>query len=140
MIYYEYLVIHHSASGRSVKAEEIRKWHKKKGWTDVGYHYIIEDDGTMRYGRPLQQMGAHAKGDGNRKGIGICVVGDNTKTKDQWSKDQKEALRILVHGFRTLMPHLKVVGHRDIAQNGTECPGLLLGELNRIVKEDWNGK
>ena len=47
------VIIHCSATpeGRDVKTETIRQWHLDKGWSDIGYHYVIELDGSINVGR-----------------------------------------------------------------------------------------
>ena len=49
-----------------------------RGWTTVGYNYVIVPDGQLRVGRPLWETGAHARGQ-NQDSIGVCVIGDNTR-------------------------------------------------------------
>lgn len=55
-------------------AETIRSWHLARGWSDIGYHYVVKLDGTIESGRPLHRVGAHVKGH-NDDSIGICYVG-----------------------------------------------------------------
>ena len=45
------IIIHCSATpeGRNVKAETIKKWHLDRGFSDIGYHYIIHLDGSISY-------------------------------------------------------------------------------------------
>jgi hypothetical protein len=46
----KYIIVHCSATpeGRDVKAEEVRRWHvEENGWSDIGYHWIIELDGEL---------------------------------------------------------------------------------------------
>ena len=57
-----------------IGVKQIRRWHKKRGFNDVGYHYIIRRDGTLETGRPIEKIGAHCKGQ-NRHSIGVCFVG-----------------------------------------------------------------
>lgn len=77
-----HIVIHHSAGKDSVTRDwdAIREMHLGKGWKDIGYHYGIEEEGSMTTvmtGRSLDNGGAHCPQQGmNRKGIGICVVGN----------------------------------------------------------------
>ena len=58
------VIIHCSATpeGRDVKMETIRDWHLKRGWSDIGYHYVIELDGKIVPARPLERVGAHCRG------------------------------------------------------------------------------
>ena len=61
------IVIHHTASptevrrtGKTVRVDAamIREWHKTKGWSDIGYHFVIMPDGLCEEGRPLYRPGA----------------------------------------------------------------------------------
>jgi N-acetylmuramoyl-L-alanine amidase len=58
-----WLVIHTAATRPSmdIGAKEIRRWHKAKGWSDIGYHYVIRRDGRVEKGRPDARVGAHVK-------------------------------------------------------------------------------
>jgi len=78
----KYIVLHCSATPVSmdVGVAEIRKWHKAKGWKDVGYHFVIKLSGKLEYGRPLQQIGSHVLGY-NRASVGICYVGGHGRQK-----------------------------------------------------------
>lgn len=62
----------------------IRDWHLKRGFADVGYHFVINVDGTVQNGRPLTHTGAHVQG-ANEGNIGICLVGRNEFTDKQYS-------------------------------------------------------
>jgi len=62
------IVIHHTASPTEVRrsgktvpvdAAMIREWHMTKGWSDIGYHFVIGPDGHCEEGRPLYRPGAH---------------------------------------------------------------------------------
>ena len=70
------IVVHCTATpeGRPVSVEEIDSWHKQRGWSQIGYHYVVQLDGTINQGRPLNISGAHVKGH-NKYSIGITYVG-----------------------------------------------------------------
>ena len=59
---------------RHVTVDDIRAWHIKRGWNDIGYHYIINRDGSLALGRPVEKIGAHCKGN-NGDSIGTCLIG-----------------------------------------------------------------
>lgn len=121
------LVIHHSASPKSITTGQIRHWHVKgRGWSDIGYHRVIEEDGSIHLGRDIGRVGAHCKGH-NHNSVGICVVGDNTKLDRQWSMTQIASLQDLVFGLKLVFPGVKIVGHRDLAN--TLCPGVDVQQL-----------
>ena len=71
------IIVHCSATreGQHIPVETIKKWHTEgRGWTDIGYHFYIELDGTIKKGRDIDKTGAHCKGH-NRNSIGICYCG-----------------------------------------------------------------
>lgn len=78
------ITIHCSDSphGRGDDINTIRQWHIARGFKDVGYHYVILENGTIQQGRPENVSGAHAKGYNNT--IGICLLGKATFTDEQF--------------------------------------------------------
>lgn len=95
------IILHCSATpeGTDYTVETIRKWHKAKGWSDIGYHYVIYRDGTVHNGRNVAIVGAHCEGH-NTGSIGICYIGgvakDSKTPKDTRTKEQKKGLCELV--------------------------------------------
>ena len=109
----------------NIGAAEIRDWHvNTNGWADIGYHYIIRRDGVLETGRPLDQIGAHAKGH-NTGTIGVCLVGgmsdagkpDCNFTTVQWASLEE----LVVDLLEQHLDIMKVIGHRDV-DDGKECP------------------
>ena len=117
------IVVHHSASPReTTTAALIDGWHRAREWDGIGYHYVIEADGRIVPGRPLDVVGAHVAGQ-NQLSVGICVVGDNTRSGEEWSGPQSRALGVLVTALDNVLGRpLMVVRHCDLA--ATQCPGL----------------
>lgn len=118
------IVVHCAATpeGRDVSTEEIRQWHLDRGWSDIGYHYVVELDGTVGDGRALERAGAHASGH-NKKSIGVCYVGGvdaNMEPKDTRTEAQKKALVELLTNLKTKFPEAEIIGHRDISEKA--CP------------------
>lgn len=109
------LVIHCSASkdGVPVSVETIREWHLARGFTDIGYHFVIDVDGAINPGRPVEEPGAHAKGF-NAHSLGICLVGGSTG-HGRYSQAQWDSLRDLVDALRTQYAANRIVGHRDLS-------------------------
>lgn len=117
----KFIIIHHSLTkdGLLADVEAIRKYHMDKGWTDVGYHYILEyvrDSRNARVyiGRMRQENGAHTIGF-NTKSIGICVVGNfDKKTLSPKEYKYKVLVRLILRimqGFD--IPVKNVIGHRE---------------------------
>lgn len=109
--------------GRDVRAEEIKRWHtKERGWNDIGYHYVIDLDGTIEPGRPIEVAGAHCTGH-NADSIGICYVGGcdaEMQPKDTRTEEQKASLITLLKYLVAKYPGAKIYGHRDFSSKA--CP------------------
>ena len=113
--------------GRDVRAAEIKRWHTAKppkgnGWNDIGYHYVIDLDGTVQPGRPVEEAGAHCSGH-NSDSIGVCYVGGCDKKmtpKDTRTDAQKAALITLLKYLVGKYPGAKIYGHRDFSSK--PCP------------------
>lgn len=123
-----FLVVHCSATKPSQDFDvgDIRRMHLKRGFFDVGYHYVIKRDGTVQPGRPLDRQGAHAAGF-NHLSVGVCLIGgvkesDGTTGEDNFTEAQWASLRTLLAELRTQFPHAEVLGHRDLPNVRKECP------------------
>ena len=96
------IIIHCTATpeGREHDVADIRRWHLKRGFNDIGYHYLIHIDGTIEEGRPINKQGAHCSKQ-NKGSIGLCYVGgmskDMKKAKDTRTQAQKDSLIKLMH-------------------------------------------
>lgn len=82
---HEGIVVHCSDSphGRGDNAATIDRWHKERGWSGIGYHYVILENGTIEAGRDIDKQGAHARGYNNY--IGICLIGTTAFTHAQFT-------------------------------------------------------
>lgn len=119
------IVIHCSATraGQDVRAADIDKWHKERGFAMIGYNYVVDLDGTVEVGRPLNKDGAHCNTAGlsgvsyNKHSIGICYIGGldaNGNPADTRTPEQKMALSKLVYQLMNEHPGIvEVIGHRD---------------------------
>ena len=58
------IIVHCSATpeGKAFSVADIRRWHLQRGFSDIGYHFVIYLDGSVHVGRPLAKAGAHCKG------------------------------------------------------------------------------
>ncbi len=120
------IIIHCSATqeGANFNVEDIRRWHKQRGFRDIGYHYVITLEGNIQLGRPIQEPGAHARGN-NQHSIGICYIGGldkNLKPKDTRTIYQKLALKLLISGLKEKFTDAEILGHRDLPNVTKACP------------------
>ena len=134
---WEGIIVHHSASDYG-DAVTFDKWHRQKGWDELGYHFVIDNgistlakrDGQIEVGSrwKKQKHGAHCRVDVNDDNhwnehyIGICLVGnfENSKPTEMQYKSLRQLLEFLQERYN--IPDSKVMGHRD-ADHGTLCPG-----------------
>jgi len=88
-------IIVHCSDSSFGDVETIDRWHKERGWSGCGYHYVItngiakkhdpydqELDGLIQKGREWKKIGAHCKGH-NHDSIGICLIGRHHFTAKQ---------------------------------------------------------
>lgn len=104
----------------------IQAYHQKsRGFSDIGYHYLIGQDGTVYEGREEHLVGAHTS-EHNMNNLGIAVMGTN-----EFPSAQMSALLDLVgrvadkHGLPD-EPFNYLLGHREWDGVNTDCPGDLL--------------
>jgi hypothetical protein len=121
-----YIVIHCSATpaDRDITEEEIRRWHKKRGWRDIGYHVVIRRGGMVEFGRPLDVRGAHVRGR-NHDSVGVCLIGGVTKLnkpENNYTDAQWASLDRVVFGLKAFFPEAEVLGHRDFPGVFKACP------------------
>lgn len=121
-----FIVIHCSdePARRKTGVKEIRRWHRAKGWLDIGYHYVIKTDGTVEVGRKHDVMGAHVRGH-NQHSLGICMIGgsnkDLTGPEDNFTRKQWESLDQLLRSLRELYPFAEIKGHNEL-DDRKACP------------------
>lgn len=123
------IIIHCAATpeGKDYTVDDIRRWHKQQGWSDIGYHYVVYRNGDVVNGRDVDIQGAHcADNGGNINSIGICYIGgcakDGKTPKDTRTDAQKVALLNLLLDLRKMYPHAVILGHRDLDEHGKLCP------------------
>jgi hypothetical protein len=156
------IIIHCSDSDWGC-AREIRKWHtdappKGRGWSDIGYHFVIQNgkilsdtylatcDGAVECGRKLDadmeiepdEMGIHCLGY-NDHSIGVCVIG---KREDKWTTfttEQMFSLRELVGELcrKYGIPADNVLGHCETESGkaqGKTCPDFDVAAIRTWLK------
>ncbi|MEA3279452.1 MAG: N-acetylmuramoyl-L-alanine amidase, partial [Thermodesulfobacteriota bacterium] len=109
-----YIVVHCSATreGHYFDVFDIDKWHKDRGWSGCGYHYVLNLDGSISIGRDVDYVGAHVRGH-NSDSIGICLIGglDESRNPKENSFTEKQMLFLkeLINELKKLYPGAKVV-------------------------------
>lgn len=139
------IILHCAATpeGKVFTAKDIDSMHRQRGFRKIGYHYVIDLDGTIEKGREENEVGAHATGH-NSKSLGICYIGgvakDGKTPKDTRTEEQKVALYELV---KELMEKYNLTldnvhGHYEFANKA--CPSFKMEtfkkEFNDYFKKD----
>ena len=109
----------------SAKVAEVRRWHLDRGWSDIGYHYLIDRDGSIAAGRPLERVGAHVQGH-NTGSVGIALFGGKGGVADGMFEDsytpaQDKALRGLIGRLKAVYPITQISGHNEYANKACPC-------------------
>lgn len=125
------IIIHYTATpeGEEFSNAQIKASHLARGFSDIGYHWVIGLNGEVRKGRDESIAGAHCKWH-NTRSIGICYVGgcpprsvEGWKNigKDTRTPAQKAALIKLIKEVKSRYPKATVHGHNEFANK--PCPG-----------------
>jgi N-acetylmuramoyl-L-alanine amidase len=135
------VILHCTATpaDRALTVKEIRRWHVEgRGWADIGYHFLIHQDGTIERGRHIGKVGAHTWGN-NYGSIGIAYCGGVEKkvkksldkekpkskttivSKDTMTKEQESSFRNLFEMLEVMFGELKLSGHND-HNKAKDCP------------------
>ena len=109
----------------SDRVKEIRRWHLEKKWSDIGYHWIIDRDGSITQGRKENVIGAHVQNH-NTGTIGICLIGgfgssESDPFEKNYTAQQDHALRTLINDIKSRTPIKRIRGHNEVAAKA--CPG-----------------
>ena len=129
------IVIHHTGNPTDddLSAAEIDASHKARGWTCIGYHYVIRKDGTVELGRPDWTVGAHAYGNNsNTIGIHVCGNFEEAEPTDAQIESTAMLLANLCTDYGIPIDRDHIVGHRELMP--TACPGAnLFAQMDTIV-------
>ena len=113
-----------TAEGKDYTVDDIRQWHKERGWSDIGYHYVIDRRGHILAGRDVDIIGAHCEGH-NAHSIGVVYIGGvsalNGKPKDTRTLSQKASLIRCLTELKSIYPQAKIYGHCDFTKS-KPCP------------------
>lgn len=109
--------------GNDYSVTEIDKWHRKRGFAEIGYHYIIHPDGMIDIGRAVTKVGAHCKGH-NRYTIGVAYIGGRKDGKytNTMTTFQVIAMTNLLNLLCLMYPSIKAInGHNHYSSKLCPC-------------------
>ncbi|MFZ9689523.1 MAG: peptidoglycan recognition family protein [Phycisphaerales bacterium] len=111
-----------SMDASAARIEWIRCGHRGRGFSDIGYHYIVDRSGRVWEGRNLRWQGAHVSKH-NEQNIGILVMGnfDIQKPSQQQLDGLRGHVRKLLAQYK--LSRGRILTHREWAGAKTACPG-----------------
>jgi N-acetylmuramoyl-L-alanine amidase len=117
-----HLVVHHSATRPDVSAERMARYHVQDlGWPGIGYHFVIDEDGTINRTNELASVSYHAV-QANAYSVGICFTGNFTEAIPPEAQLDAGAHLIAWLLQELDLPVDRIHGHREQV-SGTTCPG-----------------
>jgi hypothetical protein len=139
---------HHSASNFG-SAKLIDLWHKERGYTGIGYHYVVLNGfptsesyknkifnnellGFIDKGRDLNEIGSHVAGH-NKDSIGVCLVHDNMPYIETQLESYRMLAATLANYFKVPIENIK--GHYEVDKNKPLCPSLDMDKERKIIAE-----
>lgn len=138
----EKIILHCAATpeGKEFTAADINRMHIQRGFKKIGYHYVIDLDGTVEKGREENENGAHTIGY-NSKSLGICYIGgvakDGKTPKDTRTEAQKVAIfnivKELIEKYNLTLDD--VHGHYEFANKA--CPSFKMKDFKEEYKNYW---
>jgi N-acetylmuramoyl-L-alanine amidase len=87
-------------TGENLTIRDVDLRDRKFGFSKVGYHYVIERDGSVNRGRdPETEASLHDDFGLAKRAISVCLIGglnEKSEPADNFTDDQKDSLRLLV--------------------------------------------
>lgn len=137
------VTIHVTATPKETTVEQIRKAHKSQGWSDIGYHWLVDYMGNIHEGRDEEFVGAHVGGyNTNNIGISGITRGSDSESNAPYGKffttEQMRGLEEITADvlFRHNLEVSNVYGHNDFT-NAKACPCFKVrGESGKVFREN----
>lgn len=135
--------VHHTEAAQPMSEADsrtemrvIQQFHQKgRGWSDIGYHFLIDGSGRVWQGRPLNVMGAHILHN-NEGNIGVSLMGSFHKPKNMTPTPAQLETLIALSTWLTRAYGIgasDIRGHRD--QGQSNCPGDILWKMLPSIRD-----
>lgn len=108
------LWVHHTVGPADQTVKQIEAFHMdSRGWSAIGYGYLISVDGTIYEGRGFEVHAAHSPGKNHEPSV--ALIGDYSTT------EPSDAMHRAVYDLREFLQAGDLRGHRE--NTATSCPG-----------------
>jgi N-acetylmuramoyl-L-alanine amidase len=135
----KYLVLHCTATQQNSTIASIQKyWRESLGWTNPGYHYIIEPNGVITNLQPIEKI-ANGVAGYNTNSIHISYIGGvdpRGKALDNRTPEQKQSQVKVLLELKQKFPAAEIKGHRDFIGVAKACPSFEVRTWLQEIKFD----
>jgi N-acetylmuramoyl-L-alanine amidase len=119
------IIVHCTATfpEQVVTVSDLARWHRQRGFKEIGYHFVINQQGEIFDGRAIEKQGAHCLGH-NANSIGVCYVGglnEHGKPADTRTDAQKASLISLLRKLKEQFPGASIHGHNEFSNKACPC-------------------
>jgi hypothetical protein len=136
------ITVHHTVTPNNdsmsmpARMRQIQSFHiNSRGWCDIGYHFLIGQDGRVYQGRMENVIGAHAA-NANANNAGVSFIGTFTSVAPSEAMMNAGAriIKALSRTYGIALTRDKVKGHRQVGTTATSCPGnTLYSRLDNLL-------
>lgn len=138
----KYLFIHHSVTPGGPGASLIRgiqEYHQNseefggRGWKDIGYNFLIDDQGKVYEGRGAGIVGGATR-DYNQVSHAICLLG-NFEVGPPTQEALGSLIKLIKWGMNKGLWGSLILGHKDVKPD-TQCCGYYLYNLLPDIRRE----
>ncbi len=121
------ITVHHTAvvlasnTQAPARARQHQEYHQSRGWPDLAYHYLIDANGHIYAGRPVDAVGDTGTDYDPTGHFLVCCEGDFNEQTISDAQYQSLVNLVAWGAAEFGVDPLDVRGHRDVAT--TSCPG-----------------
>lgn len=125
------ITVHHTVTPNNdsmpmaARVRQIQAFHiNGRGWCDIGYHFLVGQDGQVYQGRYENRTGAHAA-NANYANVGVSYVGNfqDAVPSSAMLNAGARIIKALTDSYGIPRNRSRVVGHRQVGTTSTACPG-----------------
>lgn len=133
----KYIAIHCTGANPKQTTKSILDyWKNNLKWKNVGYHYLISEDGIIEQ-LAIESQVTNGVAGFNANAIHVCYKGgvDSAgKPKDTRTDKQKESMIALLKQLKIRYPKAEIKGHRDFPNVKKACPSFSVSDFLKTVK------
>lgn len=107
---------------------------REMGLLEIGYHYVIERDGTVVEVRPHHAIGSHTPGH-NHDSLGVVLAGGWKCNPEDFSTDTIVSLGFLAASIQKTYGPIPLQGHTEVQRyrGRHRCPALDMDNLRMTL-------